>query len=106
MEFVQSQRSKKRFFKKNIFFFFLTLYFSTITSPNVAKSTIDIMEKCKTGSSASNLQLSGWGGESGSLMVIVPGVAGFAVYGPLLSDKGITARGTRLINAIASQYKL
>lgn len=65
-----------------------------------------MMEKCKIGTAAANLQLSGWGGESGALMVVVPGVAGFAAYGPLLTEKGISARGVRLINKIASQFKL
>ena len=73
-------------------------------SPSVANATLDMMQKCKI-SGASSLKLTGTGGESGALFVVVPGVAGFAVYSPLLNNKGVSARGIRMCNEIASQYK-
>jgi len=74
-----------------------------VISPAEASKTVDVLQKCKIGNT---LKAAGAGGESGSLFVVIPGVAGFAVYSPLLNNKGLSARGIRICNDICTQFNL
>ena len=51
-------------------------------------------------------KIPGWGGESGAMFAVVPGIGAFAVYSPSLNQSGFSSRGVQLCKEIIQSFRL
>jgi glutaminase len=79
-----------------------------VMDPEVARNVLSIMYTCGmynlAGEFAFSVGLPAKSGVSGGLVLVVPGVAGFAVWSPRLDRVGNTARGVGFARALTERF--
>jgi glutaminase len=73
--------------------------FRTVISAEAAANATAKLGTKSTGT------LQAFGGASGALFVVLPGVGGLAFYSPVLNSDGISTKAVELCNSLKQKYQ-